>query len=89
MLEKSEDLRVKTMLAGLRMVLLTAASVNLGLAQRVLDPKSLVGNWTGEWSIPETGTTNRVRIAVKSVRDDGHVDVRSTCQDRRPITTVT
>jgi hypothetical protein len=74
MLAKWEDLRVKTLLPGLCMVLLTAASVSVGLAQRVLDPKSLVGSWTGEWSIPETGTTNRVRIVVKSVRDDGHVD---------------
>jgi hypothetical protein len=62
------------LVAGLCMVLLTAASVDLGLAQRVLDPKSLIGDWAGEWSIPETGTTNRVRITVKSVRSDRHVD---------------
>lgn len=65
---------MKTLMVGLCMMLLTAASANLGLAQRVIDPKSLVGDWTGQWSIPETGTTNQVRIAVKSVRDDGHVE---------------
>ncbi len=30
--------------------------------------------WQGEWSILEAGTTNRVRIIVKSARDDGHVE---------------
>ena len=74
MLDKWGDLRVKMLMAGLCMLLLTAAAANLGLAQRVIDPKSLVGDWTGEWSIPETGTTNRVHIAVKSVQDDGHVE---------------
>jgi hypothetical protein len=65
-----EKQRVRPLLMGAFMIaLLTTMVVQPGLTQPALDPNSLIGEWQGEWSIPEAGTTNRVRITVNSVRD--------------------
>jgi hypothetical protein len=71
-----EELDVTRLAVVLSIIaLFPAAMISIGMAQRdsATDPRSLIGQWHGEWSIPETGSLNRVYITVKSVSDDGHV----------------
>jgi hypothetical protein len=55
--------------------LLPTAVMSLSMAQRnsAPDPTSLIGHWQGEWSISETGSSNRVSITVESVSANGDV----------------